>query len=123
MKGDIAQRSIRSSMSRIAEARLPRTISSVMGSTRGTAVSGMGALQEDVVGRVHAGPEAGGDQRRGVVLLDDRRALPGHAGREGAAGVAGGGDETRAAEVDRPVAGQRVGEPARGRAGGSALAM
>src|SRR5438128_1074745 len=34
MKGDIAHRSIRSSISRIVPTRAPRTISSVMGSTR-----------------------------------------------------------------------------------------
>jgi hypothetical protein len=33
MKGDIAHRSISSSISRIVESRLPRTISSVIGST------------------------------------------------------------------------------------------
>src|SRR6266850_6479834 len=102
MKGDIAQRSIRSSMSRIAEARLPRMISSVIGSTRGiwdVGDSGMGALQEDIVRIVDAGAEARRHQRGGVVLLDDGRALEHHARRQATPPVAGRGDEARPAEV------------------------
>src|SRR5690349_4690334 len=53
MKGDIAHRSIRSSMSRMAEARLPRMISSVIGSTRGAGDSGMEALGAWVSGGAH----------------------------------------------------------------------
>src|SRR5579864_582605 len=100
MKGDIAHRSIRSSMSRMAEARLPRMISSVIGST-----SAMRALQEDVVRGVHAGVEARGDQRGGVALLDDGGPGEGHAGREPVPRVGRGVDEAHAAEVDRPAAG------------------
>src|SRR6185295_20346371 len=110
MKGDIAQRSIRSSMSRIAEARLPRMISSVIGSTRGGTDSGMGALQEDIVRGVDPGSEAGRHQRGGVVLLDDGGPLEGHARRQPSPRVAGRGDEARAAEVDRPMAGDRGGQ-------------
>src|SRR5512136_1458164 len=104
MKGDIAHRSIRSSMSRMAEARLPRMISSVIGSTRGAGDSGMGALQDDIVRGVHAGVETRGDQRGGVTLLDDGGAGEGHAGSEPVPRVGGGVDEAHATEVDRPAA-------------------
>src|SRR5438093_603162 len=82
MKGDIAQRSIRSSMSRIVDARLPRMISRVTGSTR--RASATAALQQDVVGVVHARAESWSDQRRRVVLGDDGGALEAHPRRQGA---------------------------------------
>src|SRR4029450_13102744 len=69
MKGDIAQRSIKSSMSRMVDARLPRMISSVMGSTR--VGSAMDTLQEQIARGVDARREARRHQRRRVVLLDD----------------------------------------------------
>src|SRR5512138_3217033 len=100
MKGDIAHRSISSSMSRMAEARLPRMISSVIGST-----SAMGALQEDVVSGVHASVKARRDQRRRVALLDDGGPVESHAGGEPVPRVGRGVDEAHAAEVDRPATG------------------
>src|SRR5262249_23988971 len=81
MKGDIAQRSIRSSMSRIVEARLPRMISNVTGSTTGR--SGMiRTLHHEVVAVVHPRPEAGRHQARGVVLVHDGGPVEGHPGGE-----------------------------------------
>src|SRR5678816_4728263 len=108
MKGDIAHRSISSSMSRIAEARLPRMISSVIGSTRGSA---MGALQEDVVRGVDAGPEARSHQRRGVALLDDGGPLEDHPLGQALAGVGRRIDEAAAAEVDLSLI--HISEPTR----------
>src|SRR5512134_3206843 len=115
MKGDIAHRSIRSSMSRIAEARLPRMISSVIGSTRGGAASGTRALQEEVVRGVDPGAEPRRHQRGSVVLLDDGRSLELQARAQGAPRVAGCGDEACPAEVDRPVAGEGGGQRASAR--------
>src|SRR5712692_2485659 len=85
MKGDIAQRSIRSSMSRMVDARLPRMISRVTGSTRRASLppgvrdgSATAALQENVVGVVDASAESRSHERRRVVLGDDGRALEAH---------------------------------------------
>src|SRR5215470_11306589 len=106
MKGDIAQRSIRSSMSRLVDARLPRMISSVMGSTR--VGSGMDAIQEEITRRVDACREARRDQRRRVVLLDDGGAhdlLPILKPR---AVVGGRHEPARAAEVDATLARLRL---------------
>src|SRR2546426_8918203 len=82
MKGDIAHRSIRSSMSRIVDARLPRMISGVTGSTRRASPpsdrrdgSATTALQKNVVGVVDSSAESRSHQRRRVVLGDDGRAL------------------------------------------------
>src|SRR5262245_328292 len=114
MNGEIAQRSIRSSMSRIVDARLPRLISSVTGSTSraawvaaGVRVSGMGALQEEVVGVVQARPEAGRHQAGRVVLVDNGRAVEGHARREPGARVHGDVGGAGAAEVHRALPGER----------------
>src|SRR2546428_6898347 len=109
MKGDIAQRSIRSSMSRIVDARLPRMISRVTGSTR--RASATAALQQDVVGVVHARAESWSDQRRRVVLGDDGGALEAHPRRQGAPRVAGRGHEAEAPEVDRGPSGHGRARP------------
>src|SRR5713101_3445556 len=121
MKGDIAQRSIRSSMSRIVDARLPRMISRVTGSTRRASglpgISATAALQKNIAGVVHAGPESWSHQRRRVFLGDDGRALEAHSRRQGPARVGGRGDEACAPEVDLTPIGHGVGRP-RGRGGG-----
>src|SRR5216684_5592443 len=109
MKGDIAHRSIRSSMSRIVDARLPRMISRVTGSTRRT--SATAALQKDVVGAVHASAESRSHQWRRIVLGDDGRALEAHPRRQGASRVAGRGHEAGAPEVDLAPIGHRVARP------------
>src|SRR6266545_2195352 len=115
MNGDIAHRSIRSSMSRMVEARLPRMISSVTGSTgrtglvpAGIGTSGMGALQEDVMGVIDAGPEAGRDENGRVVLIHDGRAGERHAGGEAGAEIGRHGGGAAAAKVHAAVAGDRV---------------
>src|SRR6266852_7475552 len=120
MKGDIAQRSIRSSMSRMVDARLPRMISRVTGSTRGagrppavTGVSATASLQHDIVGVVHAGAEPRSHQRRRVVLADDGRALEAHPRGQAAARVARGGDKARAPEVDRAPIDHGMARPGR----------
>src|SRR2546428_11820891 len=118
MKGDIAQRSIRSSMSRMVDARLPRMISRVTGSTRraspppgGRDASVTAALQNDVVGVVDSSAESRSHQRRRVVLGDDGRALEAHPRRQGAPRVAGRGHEAGAPEVDLATIGHRVARP------------
>src|SRR5262245_52315608 len=102
MNGDIAHRSIRSSMSRIVEARLPRMISSVTGSTVADerTRSGMGALQEKIVRAVDARLEGGRDQARRVGLVDDRRTGERHARRETFPRIHGDGSRAAATEVD-----------------------
>src|SRR5262245_35782926 len=109
MNGDIAHRSIRSSMSWMVDARLPRMISSVTGSTgaglpTGVAVLAIGALQEDVVGVVDAGSEARRDERGRVVLIDDRRALESHAGSQTRPAVHGDAGGAGTAEIDPALA-------------------
>jgi len=83
MKGDIAQRSIRSSMSRIVDARLPRMISRVTDRRGGVSHD---CAPADVVGGVHARTESWSHQRRRVVLGDDGGPsklipAPGHSSR------------------------------------------
>src|SRR5215467_3167425 len=111
MNGDIAHCSIRSSMSRIAEARLPRMISSVTGSSAGVALvtgSGTRTLQHDVLRVVDARATSRGDQRRGVVLVHERGAVEARAGAESIPVVARRHHDARAPEVDAALAGPRV---------------
>src|SRR5262245_4076881 len=127
MKGDIAHRSIRSSMSRMVEARLPRMISSVTGSTvaagrapagalrvggvvrvlAGFLALGMGALQEDVVGVIDPGEEARCDEHGRVVLIDDCGTGERHARGEPGAEICRHGGGAAAAEVHAALAGYR----------------
>src|SRR5215469_15951777 len=106
MNGDMAQRSIKSSMSRIVEDKLPRTISRVTGSTTGAAVrssgrraSAIGTLQDEVVGAIDAGPEPGCHETRGVVLVDDGWSFDDHAREESGARVDGNRSNASPAEV------------------------
>src|SRR5262252_989335 len=110
MKGDIAQRSIRSSMSRIVEARLPRMISSVTASTVVAAfvpadegTSDMGALHEEIVRAVHASAEARCDEAGRIVLVDDGRPGERHARGEPVTRVDPNGRRAAAAEIDRAL--------------------
>src|SRR6185369_16947021 len=99
----------------MVEARLPRMISSVTGSTGRTGLvptdigaSGMGALQEDVVGVIDAGPEAGRDENGRIVLVHDGRAGECHAGGEARAEKGRHGGGAAATEIHHAVARNRV---------------
>src|SRR5262245_61219297 len=106
MNGDIAHRSIRSSMSRMVDARLPRMISSVTGSTArgraGAGASGMGALQDDVVEAIDARTEARRHEAGGVLLVHDGRSVEHHRRRQPGTRVDGDVGKSRAAEIYAP---------------------
>src|SRR5262245_41218294 len=106
MKGDIAQRSIRDSISLMVDVKAPRTISSVMGST----VIGppSPALQDDAEALVHPRAESGRDEHGGVLLVHDGRPHERHVGREPLARVHGAADEAASHEVHGLLAGARA---------------